>query len=306
METGDAGMMAAATGAAGAGSMISGIVSGTGSATGSTRGACSACGACPALRRLRRQGEKKHARLVFAEALERDTDGRFPGACRRLHAPGFRHSEIGDAQGRQRRRARKPRLRRRIGMDERAVGRESSDCIAIVGKEPPHPLAQRQHRAGRFGRDDEHGGSPVIAHDPRADAGERATEAGAEAAQPLEPLLRSRRQRRAKPDDLSRRRIACLEMALAQRAHGRGAEDRGADGIGPKECATRRRSIATPARRWSQAPRAAGHATERALNPQSACDRTRYPKGILNKAGRGRRVHAERRPAAGLGKVLAR
>ena len=107
-----------------------------------------------------------------------------------------------DAERRQRRRARKPCLRGGIGVKQRAVRREHRDGFVGIGEQPAHALGERQRGARRLGRGDQNRGYAVGKHDARADTGQRAAEAGAEAAQPLEPLLRTGRQRRGQPDDL--------------------------------------------------------------------------------------------------------
>ena len=127
-----------------------------------------------------------------------------------------------------------PRLRRGIGINERAVGRESRDGVPAVGEQSAHALAERERRSRRLGRGDKHRAGAVGNNDARAGADQRAAETRAKAAQPLEALLRARRQRRGKTDDLDGRRVAGVEAALRQRGYGCGVEDRRADRIGPQ------------------------------------------------------------------------
>ncbi len=150
--------------------------------------------------------------------------------------------KTGESQSRQRRRAGKPRARGGIGVDEHAVGAESCNGVIAVGEQPPHPLAERQCRAGGFAGYDEHPGAAIVENDTRADAGQRAAETGAESAQAFEPFLRARWQRRAETNDLSGRDVVRLEAARAECADARRAEDRRADRIGPENA----RSVGAP------------------------------------------------------------
>ena len=105
-------------------------------------------------------------------------------------------------------------MRRGIGIDERALGRENRDRFRTVGEQPAHALAERERRSRRLGCGDKHRGLAVGQSDARAGADERAAEARAKTAQPLERLLRARWQRRGKTDDLGGGRVADVEAAL--------------------------------------------------------------------------------------------
>ncbi len=83
----------------------------------------------------------------------------------------------------------KPRAGRCIGIEERAIGPEGGDSIFIARKQAPQPFAERERGSRRFDGNDEDGGAAVIENDARAEAGERAAEARAETAQPLQPFL---------------------------------------------------------------------------------------------------------------------
>ena len=86
--------------------------------------------------------------------------------------------------------------------DQFAVGGEHRRRPFEVGAQPPRALGQRQLRAGALGRDDQHGVRVVGEHNARAQADQRAAEAGAEAAQAFEPRRAACRQRAGKPRDL--------------------------------------------------------------------------------------------------------
>ena len=140
---------------------------------------------------LRREGQQQHARIVLAEPLGGDADGRPLDARARLNGIGIRHGQAGKTERRQCRGAMKPRAGRCIGIDERAVGSEGGDGIFAAGKQALQPFTERKHGgARRFGGDDQDRGTAVVENDARAEAGERPAEARAESAQPFQPLLR--------------------------------------------------------------------------------------------------------------------
>ncbi len=118
-------------------------------------------------------------------------------------------------------------------MEQRAVRRKRRDGFVGIGEQAAHAFGERQDGARRLGGGDQNRGYALVKHDARTDTGERAAKAGAEAAQPFEPLLRTGRQRRGQTDDLRRGRVASGEAALFAFGCGGGAEGRRADGVRP-------------------------------------------------------------------------
>ena len=143
-------------------------------------------------------------------------------------------------------------------LDQFAVGGEDRRRPLEIGEQAVRALGQAQILAGALGRHHQDGGAVVGERDARAQADQRAAEAGAEAAQPFQPRRAALRQRAGKPRDLRGGRMLGRRSAgCRQRAGRSGVEDRGGDRIGPEDARWRPRSTAIPATGSGHAPRAA-------------------------------------------------
>ncbi len=184
-----------------------------------------------------RHREGEHARSVFAEPRRGDLERYVTQMRRSAGASGFEHrgGKRLDAERRQHGRAGKPCLCRRIGINERAVRRESRERFLAIADQAAYAFAECQLRSRRLRCGDQHRDFAIGKNDARAGAGQRAAEARAEAAQPLEPLLGGRRQAGGKTDDLRGGSIPDIESALGAGSRSSGAEDRRADRIGPQD-----------------------------------------------------------------------
>jgi len=135
----------------------------------------------------------------------------------------------------ERRHAVQVRQRAFIRGKELARGRECCDRLLTVGNQATRPLGERQLGAGALGCDHENGAGAVAEQNVRAGAGERSSNAGAEFAQPFEPRWCPNAQRRREPHDLRGGGMIGVEYARADCRRGGGAENGGADRIGPQE-----------------------------------------------------------------------
>ena len=121
------------------------------------------------------------------------------------------------------------------GKEERAVERKDCERAFASDKQPVHALTQRQRQSGGLGANDKDADSAIGDSDLRANAGQRSAEACAKTAQPFEPRLTTRRQRRRKPRDLERRRVIWLKEPIRAFARVGSAEHRRPDRIGPND-----------------------------------------------------------------------
>ena len=102
------------------------------------------------------------------------------------------------------------------GFDQLSV--RGKDCGgAEVGEQPSRPVGQGKIGAGALGSDNQDGGLAVVQKMPRAKAGERAADAGAEAAQPLEPRRAALRQGAGEARNLRGGWFAGLETVSGDR-----------------------------------------------------------------------------------------
>ena len=119
--------------------------------------------------------------------------------------------------------------------DQFAVGGEHGRRAIEIGEQPPRAFRQRKLPAGALGRDDQHGCGIIGEREARAQAGQRAAEARAEAAQAFEPRGAAGRQRAGQPHDLRGGRMLAIEMESGGGGRRCGLEDFGADRIGPQD-----------------------------------------------------------------------
>ena len=127
-----------------------------------------------------RQAEHQHARRAIAETLQ----------------IGFEDAERGQGIL-----SAKLCACRCGGVNQGTVGGEGGERF-VIAEQAADTLGKRQRRSCRLGRGGEHRAFTIGKADARAEASERTAKARAETAQPFEPLLRARRQRRGKTDDL--------------------------------------------------------------------------------------------------------
>ena len=167
------------------------------------------------------------------------------------------------------------RPRRFGGIEKRAVGSERRKCAVASGEQTADPFAQRQLRSGRFGCRNEDRGA-IRQRNARANAGKRASEACAEAAQAFEPHLAGRRQalpqagRSHRPPDVVSRSVVRWPAGHSRRRRSRRQPRL------PTVSAPHPRSTATPVRRRRDVRRAAPPIADRAaklrtLAPRGAC-----------------------------------
>ena len=224
------------------------------------RGSCGAiCVARSFVRPLRHREDDQQAKRPCPAAWRRRRTTRCPSAlCRRRYR--FR------APWRQAPRCRAPTAWSRrqaapgrgVGINERAVRRESGDGVPAVGDTG----GARVRRASACGP----AGSVAAISTAALPSPRTMREQAQVSARPkTAPKPRSRSSRSCAADgSVAARRMICaaevslaVEAALPCRPRFRGAEDRRADRIGPQDLRRRRRSTAKPATRLSRAPRAA-------------------------------------------------
>ena len=122
-----------------------------------------------------------------------------------------------------------------VGLDQFAVGGEDRRRPFEIGQQPARAFGQARSLPARSVDTTRMAGAVVGERDARAQADERAAEAGAETAQPFEPRRAALRQRAGQAHDLRGARMLRIELQRRERAGRGGIEDRGGDRIGPQD-----------------------------------------------------------------------
>ena len=128
----------------------------------------------------------------------------------------------------------KQRSRRRLRVDQFAVGGEHGRRTAEVGEQTARAIGQGEVAGGALGRNDQDRGGVVGKRQARAKTYQHTTQRRAETAQAFKPWRIPSRKRRDETRDLSRRGMLCLEMQHRSFARGGGFENCCARGIGPQ------------------------------------------------------------------------
>ena len=166
-------------------------------------------------------------------------------ACRSNRAAVFAGSgaQRSETQRRQIFRSANQALRRRTGVEERAVRRKAGDRFAIA-EQAAQAICESERWPGALGGGNEHRPSAIPDDDPRTGTGQRAAIAAAETAQPFEAFLTARRQCRGKTKDLPRGNVRDLEMPPGTGDRAFRPKYCGADRVRPKNL----RAVGAPGR----------------------------------------------------------
>ena len=189
------------------------------------------CAARPAARGARRDQRDETDIGAAADALQHhvaDADRRLDAALLQRVAARLIEAGLGEiAKAEQ-------RTRGVAGADEHAVAGEGGDRRIDAFDQALQPLDQRHRAADGFGGRDQDAVAAIGKFEPRAAAGDERAERRAEAAQPLQPDRAVRRQPARELRHLAPVRIRRTESPVGQCCAIGGAEQFGADRIGPQ------------------------------------------------------------------------